>query len=311
MALRAPLLALLFLIPIVSADAAEPITLKVWPGKPPGETAIEGPESYQPEEPGQRKVARLTNVTEPTIAVYLPPEDKRTDAAVVICPGGGYRILAMDLEGTEVAEWLNSIGVTGIVLKYRVPVPAPGAGGNALSGAPSAPLHDVQRTISLVRSKADEWKISPQKIGVLGFSAGGNLAGAACTMFAKRSYQPLDDVDRQSCRPDFGVLVYPGFFIDDAGRLRPEYKPTAETPPLFFAHAQDDRVKAENSIALFLALKEAGVPGELHIYSAGGHGFGLRPSEFPCSSWPQRCETWLVQQKVLVPKPVSAVPMAP
>lgn len=292
------------------SSAAEPMTLKVWPGQPPVATNITGPETYQPEQPGQRKVARLTNVSEPTIAVYQPPDEKRTDAAVVICPGGGYRILAMDLEGSEVAEWLNSIGVTGIVLKYRVPVPSPmaSAAGSASRAVPPAPLADVQRAIRVVRSNAGEWKINPEKIGVLGFSAGGNLAAAACTMFAARSYEPLDDVDDASCRPDFGVLVYAAYFIDDAGRLRPEFKPTRDTPPLFFAHAQDDRVRAENSVALFLALKEAGVPGELHIYSAGGHGFGLRPSEFPCSSWPQSCESWLVQQKILVPKPVPAIP---
>jgi acetyl esterase/lipase len=298
----------------LSAYAAEPITLSVWPGKPPGETGITGPETQLPEQPGQRKVIRLTNVSEPTIAVYSPPTENRNDAAVVICPGGGYRILAMDLEGTEVAEWLNSIGLTGIVLKYRVPVPSPV--GNAQSGVPdaplgvpAAPLHDVQRSISLVRSKAAEWKINADKIGVLGFSAGGNLAAAACTMHARRSYESLDEVDLVSCRPDFGVLVYPGYLADDEGRLRPSFKPTGDTPPMFFAHAQDDRVKPENSIAMFLALKEAGVPGELHIYSAGGHGFGLRASDFPCSSWPQRCESWLVQQKVLVPKQAPAIPM--
>ena len=302
--IAASLIAVQVIAPAVTAApvaAAEPLALKVWPGKPPGETAQVGPEQLQPEQPGQRKVARLTNVSEPTIAVYLPPAEKRTDAAVIICPGGGYRILAMDLEGSEVAEWLNSIGVTGIVLKYRVPMRD--------EKAPHlVPLKDAQRAISLVRSKASEWKLDSKKIGVLGFSAGGNLAGAACTMFAQRGYEPIDAVDEVSCRPDFGVLVYPAYFIDDAGALKPEYQPTAETPPMFFAHAWDDRVKPENSIALFLGLKQAGVPGELHIFSAGGHGFGLRPSEFPCSSWPQRCESWLVQQKILIPKPAPALP---
>lgn len=300
MVLRGLVLSVTLTILAAESFAAEPITLKVWPGKVPGETGKVGPEEYQPEQPGQRKVARLTNVSEPTIAVYLPPEDKRSDAAVVICPGGGYHILAMDLEGTEVAEWLNSIGITGIVLKYRVP--------KRDEKSPHAvPLQDAQRAISLVRSKADEWKLNPKKIGVLGFSAGGNLAGAACTMHAKRGYGTIDEVDAISCRPDFGVLVYPAYFIDDAGKLKPEYQPTAETPPMFFAHAVDDRVKPENSIALFLALKQAGVPGELHIYAAGGHGFGLRASDFPASSWPQRCESWLVQQKILVPQPVPAI----
>jgi acetyl esterase/lipase len=277
------------------ASAAEPTTLNVWPDKAPGDTRKVGPEEYQPEQPGQRKVARLTNVSQPTLAIYQPPEDKRTGAAVVICPGGGYRILAMDLEGTEVAQWLNTIGVTGIVLKYRVPVPSPtpNAGAADSRGVPEVPLQDVQRAISLVRSKASDLAIDSKRIGVLGFSAGGNLAGAACLMHASRKYDKLDEVDAVSCRPDFGVLVYPAYFIDDAGHLKPEYKPGADTPPIFFAHAYDDRVKPENSIALFLALKQAGVGGELHIYSAGGHGFGLRESDFPCSSWPDRCAEWL------------------
>lgn len=280
--------------------AAEPLTLDVWPGKVPGETGKIGPEEYLPQKEGQRQVARLANVSRPTIAVYRPAEEKQTGTAVVICPGGGYHILAMDLEGTEVAEWLNSIGVTAIVLKYRVPIRD--------KNAPHlAPLQDAQRALSLVRGKASEWKLDPKKIGVLGFSAGGHLAGAACVLHGQRAYETIDATDEVSCRPDFGVLIYPGFFIDEAGQLKTEFQPTKETPPLFFAHAADDGVKPENSIALFLGLKQAGVSGELHIFAGGGHGFGLRPSEFPASSWPQRCESWLVQQKILVPKPVPPI----
>jgi acetyl esterase/lipase len=311
-------LAVLTLTLAASVQAAEPITLHVWPDKPPADDRKVGPEEYMPEQPGQRKVARLTNVSVPTISVYQPPEDQRTGAAVVICPGGGYRILAMDLEGTEVAEWLNSIGVTGIVLKYRVPVPsptsvprgplAPRADDPAATplaereghrGTPEAPLQDVQRAISLVRSKASEWQIDPARIGVLGFSAGGNLAATACLQHASRKYDKMDDADSLSCRPDFGVLIYPGYLIDDDGNLKPEYKPTSDTPPIFFAHAYNDGVKPENSIALFLALKQAGVGGELHIYSAGGHGFGLRKSDDPCSTWPARCNEWLAKSGIL------------
>ncbi len=284
-----------------SVQAAEPITLNVWSDKAPADDRKVGPEEYQPEQPGQRKVARLTNVSVPTITVYQPPEDKRTGAAVVICPGGGYRILAMDLEGTEVAEWLNSIGVTGIVLKYRVPVPSPTSkpGAADARGTPEAPLQDVQRAISLVRSKASEWQIDPARIGVLGFSAGGNLAATACLQHASRKYDKIDDADGVSCRPDFGVLIYPAYLIDDAGNLKPEHKPSSDTPPIFFAHAYNDGVKPENSIALFLALKQAGVGGELHIYSAGGHGFGLRKSDDPCSTWPARCNEWLAKSGIL------------
>jgi acetyl esterase/lipase len=293
---------LLALTTTLSGAAAEPLTLDIWGGIAPGDTGkLFAPETYQPERPGERKVARLTNVSRPTIAVYQPAEEKRTKAAVVICPGGAYRILAMDLEGSEVAEWLNSIGVTAIVLKYRVPM-------RDEKSPHAAPLQDAQRAMSLVRSKAEDWKLDPQRIGILGFSAGGHLAGIACLWHAERSYESRDEIDRVSCRPDFGVLVYPGYFADDAGQLKPEYQPTSQTPPMFFAHAADDRVKPENSIALFLGLKQAGVPGELHIYAGGGHGFGLRPSEFPCSSWPQRCEAWLVQQKLITPRAVP-IPM--
>jgi acetyl esterase/lipase len=300
---RSALAAILYIGLTNSLPAAEPLMLDVWPADAPGEKGDIGPERTEPEREGQRKVVRLTNVTRPTIAVYQPAEEKRQDAAVVICPGGVFRILAMDLEGTEVAEWLNSIGVTAIVLKYRVPARDP-------KSPHLVPLADAQRALSLVRSKAEAWKIDPKKIGILGFSAGGNLAGAACIMHAKRHYDPIDAVDEVSCRPDFGVLVYPAYFIDDAGELKPEYQPTKETPPLFLAHAADDHVKPENSIALFLGLKKAGVPGELHVYAGGGHGFGLRPSDFPCSSWPQRCESWLVQQKVLIPQAAPPPPAA-
>ncbi|MCU0880741.1 MAG: alpha/beta hydrolase [Pirellulaceae bacterium] len=294
--------AAMLLASLAQLVAAEPQVLNVWPGEAPGETGKIGPEEYQPERPGERKVARLTNVSQPTIAVYQPDEAKRTDVGVVICPGGGYRILAMDLEGTEVAEWFNSIGVTAFVLKYRVPA-------RDEKSPHAVPLQDAQRAMSLVRSKAEEWKLDPRKIGILGFSAGGNLAGATCIRHAERKYAAIDAVDEVSCRPDFGVLVYPAYFIDDSGQLKAEFTPTKDTPPLFFAHAGDDRVKAENSIALYAGLKAAGVPGELHIYSAGGHGFGLRPSDFPASSWPQRCEAWLVQQKILVPKAPPAPPV--
>lgn len=266
--------------------SAEPVTLNVWPGKAPGETADIGPEAYQPERPGERKVARLGNVSTPTIAVYSPPAEKHTGAAVLICPGGGYRILAMDLEGTEVAEWLNSIGVTGIVLKYRVP---------QREGQPRgyAQLQDAQRAMSLVRSRAKEWNLDPQRIGILGFSAGGHVAATTCLYFKERAYPPIDDHDEVSSRPDFGVLIYPGYLTADDGTLRSELEPTAETPPMFFAHAADDRVKPDNSIALFQALRKANVPAELHIYATGGHGFGLRKSDQPCSTWPQRCEEWM------------------
>ncbi|MDX1948117.1 MAG: alpha/beta hydrolase [Pirellulaceae bacterium] len=283
----APVAMLVGLLTSTVLAAAEPEVLSLWPKDPPGESPM-GPEAEMPARPGQKgNVIRLTNINRPTLTVYRP--EKPNGAAVIICPGGGYSILAWDLEGTEVAEWLNKLGVTGIVLKYRVPAKEPR----------TAPQQDVQRAVALVRSKRDQWQLDPERIGVLGFSAGGNLAARACLQYSKRLYDAVDAADQASCRPDFGVLIYPAYLADDAGQLKPEFAPTSQAPPIFFAHAYDDGVKAENSIALFLALKQAKVPAELHVYSTGGHGFGLRPSEHPVSTWPDRCRDWLVRSGVL------------
>lgn len=272
--------------------AAEPLELPVWPGKAPGETEVIGPETEQEQRPDQRVVRRLANVSTPTIAVYQPPAEKRCGSAVLVCPGGGYNILAMDLEGTEVAEWLNSKGVTAIVLKYRVP---------RRKNLPphQAPLQDAQRAMSLARSKAKEWGIDADRIGILGFSAGGHLSAATMTNFDRRSYERIDSLDDVSSRPDFGVLVYPAYLVDKEMQMMPELRVTAQTPPTFFAHAANDPVLPENSIGMFLALKKAGVSGELHVYASGGHGFGLRPSEHPSSKWPQRCEEWMRARRLL------------
>jgi acetyl esterase/lipase len=183
--------------------AAERPVIDVWQGKPPGETKEIGPEELRPPQAKQRPdVKRLTNVGKPTLTVYQPPQDKRNGAGVIICPGGGYSILAWDLEGTEIAEWLNSIGITAAVLKYRVPR-RDGDSANKL------PLMDAQRAMSLVRSKASELGLDPRRIGMLGFSAGGNLAAATCLKYGDRQYDKLDGVDDVSSRPDFGVLIYP------------------------------------------------------------------------------------------------------
>jgi acetyl esterase/lipase len=272
------------------ASAAEPIVLDVWPeGKVPGEPSGIGAEREEPQKPGQRVVQRIANVTRPTISVFPAPKENNSGAAVLIAPGGGYNILAWDLEGTEVAQWLNSIGVTGIVLKYRVPR-RPGKE----KIDPVEALQDAQRAMSLVRSKASEWDIDPAKIGMLGFSAGGHLTAKASTTFNTRSYESLDPVDTHSCRPDFTVLIYPGYLVEkEASVIRSEFPISKETPPAFLAHAYDDGVSPENSLFYFLALKRAGVPAELHIYSTGGHGFGLRESKSPSHTWPKRCEEWM------------------
>lgn len=293
--LPALLLALGFIAAGWPADA--PATLDVWPGKAPGETGQVGEEMYQPPRPNEKPVKRLTNVSHPTLTVYRPPKEKDTGAAVLIAPGGGYSILAWDLEGEEVAAWLNSIGVTGILLKYRVPKRPD----QPKDQPPIGPLQDAQRAMSLVRSKAGEWGIDPKRIGMLGFSAGGHLTASTLTNPDRRAYPAGDAVDQVSCRPDFGILIYPAYLVNKDGGLMPEIRVSKETPPCFFAHAGNDPISPENSIQMYLALKRAGVPAELHVYSTGGHGFGLRPSENACSTWPQRCEAWLRAQGLLKP----------
>jgi len=289
--LRLYSLLLLSAFSTTTLSAAEPLTLDVWPGAVPGEQGDIGDEQLQPPNGEKKPIQRLANVTKPTITVYRPDKADDTGAAVLICPGGGYHILAWDLEGTEVAEWLNSIGVTGIVLKYRVPR-------RKDREKHDAPLQDVQRAMSLVRKHADEWGIDAKRIGILGFSAGGHLSAAAATNFDRRQYDAIDDVDQIDCRPDFAVLVYPAYLTAGDG-LAAEIRVSDKTPQVFFAHAGDDRISAENSIAMYLALKKAKVPAELHVYASGGHGFGLRPSEHPASKWPKRCEQWLLSRGIL------------
>jgi acetyl esterase/lipase len=269
-------------------------TLDVWPGVAPGEKGDSGEEKWQPTPKGENPpITRLTNVTKPTLAVFPPPKEKNTGAAVVICPGGGYSILAMNHEGEDVAAWLNGIGVTGSVLKYRVP---------ARKGQPRhlAPLQDAQRAVSLVRAQAKALEIDPNRIGILGFSAGGNLAAIAATNFDSRAYEALDETDRISCRPDFAVLIYPAWLVDEKkGVLVPEVCVTPQTPPVFFVHAGDDKIVAESSILMHLALRQAKVPTELHVFTDGGHGFGMRPSPNAIAGWPQLCERWMRARKLI------------
>lgn len=291
---RVALLSLLAGLSVVppARTAEKPEVLDVWPGKPPGEIKAIAEEKMTE----SRGVKRITNVSKPTLTIYRPAKDKDVGAAVVICPGGGYNILAWDLEGTEVANWLNSIGVTGIVLKYRVPRRP----GQDPKKPPRGALQDAQRALSLVRSKAKEWHLDPNRIGILGFSAGGHLTASASTNFDKRAYEAMDDIDKIDCRPDFAILIYPAYLVTrDKKELNADIRARKECPPMFFAHAGNDGVPAENSIRMYLALKEAKVPAELHVYATGGHGFGLRPSDKPCSTWPKRCEAWLRSQGLL------------
>lgn len=286
-------LLVLWVIPAVrAADATK--TQDVWPGAVPGEKGDIGPEKWEAPPKGENPpITRLTNVSKPTLAVFPAPKDKNTGTAIVICPGGGYHILAMNHEGEDVATWLNTMGVTGIVLKYRVP---------ARKNQPRhlAPLQDAQRAMSLVRAQAKELDIKPDRIGILGFSAGGNLAAMAATNFEKRAYEASDDTDQVSCRPDFAVLIYPAWLVDEKTKvLIPEMTVTPQTPPMFFAHAGDDKIWAESSIQLHLALRQQKVPTELHVFATGGHGFGMRPIPHPIASWPKLCEQWLRAQRLI------------
>lgn len=275
-------------------SAGEPQVIDVWPARAPGVAADAALENKS--EHNDRIGTRVTSVAKPTLTIYRPDKENDTKAAVVICPGGGYHILAWDLEGTEIARWLNEIGVTGIVLQYRVP--------RAKDFAKhELPLKDAQRAISVVRQHADNWGIDPNKIGILGFSAGGHLAAMASTNFTTRTYEAIDATDQISCRPDFSVLIYPAYLTGEKGelgvRLADEVRVSDETPPAIMIHAQNDGVTCNSSIAYFLALKEHEIPAELHIFPSGGHGYGLRPTEHAVTGWPALAERWFRSISVL------------
>ena len=291
-----PLLSLLATVLVLghsAATAAESKPIPLWPDKAPGETATLPPEAdtTKPKDDliAGRRLIRLGNVSTPTITIYSPDPAKNTGAAVLVCPGGGYHILAMDLEGTEVCEWLNSIGVTGVLLKYRVPRRP-----NLPAHVP--PLQDAQRALGLVRQRAGELGIDPHRIGVLGFSAGGHLSAALSNNHDTRTYAAIDDADRVSCRPDFCVLIYPGSLTvrSDHDSVAPELAVSAtNTPPTFLAMAGDDPVRVENALFYYLSLKNAKVPAEMHLYPTGGHGYGLRRTDKNVTTWPDRVADWM------------------
>jgi len=277
----------------ITTFAGEPAkVLKVWPDgiagpKPEGKVPAE---EILPAVPKGKSVLRLANVSSPELLVFPAPKDKATGTAVVILPGGGFAKLAMDLEGTEVAEHFNTLGVTAFVLKYRTlpdktDIPALG------------PAMDAQRSVSLVRRHAAEFGVRADRIGMLGISAGGQSALIATSNHARRLYEPKADADKASCRPDFLALVYPWKIQDakDATKLRDDIRVDATMPPVFIGHAADDPgAKVEGSVMLFSQLKAAKVPCEMHIYQKGGHGFGLRPADVPCpTDWPRRFAEWL------------------
>lgn len=292
-------LSFLLFLSAVGSFAREPgVVLRLWPGPAPGDKEPAGQEQDQTKPTdnliGGKRLIRLGNVWNPTLAVYEPTSEKRTGTAVVVCPGGGYQILAMDLEGTEVCDWLNSVGVTGILLKYRVPK-RPGLEKH------TAALQDAQRAVGLVRRHSAEWGIHPKKIGVLGFSAGGHLAALVSNQSSQRTYPPVDEADSASCRPDFTLLIYPAYLTikEQGDGVAPELNITSNTPPTFIAMAEDDPIRVETALFYAEAIKKAHVAFELHVYPTGGHGYGLRPGKDLVTTWPQRAGDWLRSQGLL------------
>jgi acetyl esterase/lipase len=295
--------------------------VRIWPGAAPDPQPVRGPERTSVDPAARiagKTLTGISNVTVPTMTVYAPTA-ANTGAAVVVFPGGGFQMLAIDLEGSEVCDWLVPRGITCILLKYRVTDVGPYPKSGPYPESPMA-LEDAQRTLGLVRFHAAEWHIDPHKIGVLGFSAGGGLVASTSNEFAHRLYKPVDAADQVSCRPGFAVAVYPGHLSLDAARydasldkkkfdlpalgpqdiadrsvaFNPTLHVTAQTPPTFLLQAEDDHIdSAYDSLAYFLALKQAGVPAELHIYAQGNHAFGLRRTELPITGWPALVETWL------------------
>lgn len=296
-----------FLGTIGGVSAADkPLVVELWPGKVPDEEpGVIGPEKELMSPKHDRKQVEVTestrlisNVTKPAIFIYKPAKEKDTGAAMLICPGGGYWNLFWQLEGEEVAAWLNSMGVTGIILKYRVPRRP-----DEPRGVPSRrPLQDAQRAVSLVRSRAKEWSIDPKRIGMIGFSAGGHLSIATATSFEKRTYEPQDDVDKISCRPDFAVLAYSGY-LKDKDKDEAALRVPKETPPVFIVHGGEDIISTpEHSLFMYLALKRAGVSAELHIYANTAHDFAVRSADRPYSAWTKACADWLRDQGLLKAK---------
>ena len=284
-------LCLQFSVFTASAEEKQQV-IQLWPKGAPGETEKLGPEQdmTKPNEGmvAGKRVIRLGNVSDPTITIYPAAAGKETGCGVLVCPGGAYHILALDLEGTEVCEWLNSIGVTAALLKYRVP---------ARKGQERslAPLQDAQRAMGLIRSRASEWNI--KKLGILGFSAGGHLSARASNNYEKRAYESIDAADEQSCRPDFSVLVYPAYLTEKAEptKLTAGLSVATNTPPTFLVQTQDDGVGVWNVMGYGLALQQAKVPFELHVYPKGGHGYGLRRTDKAVTLWPREVEVWLRQ----------------
>lgn len=276
----ATILCIVFCAPAWAEEPVPTATVPLWPkDKMPGNCS-QGPEKAMPARGDS--VIRLTDINEPTITVFKAPKADKPTPAVIICPGGGYSILAFNKEGTEVAAWLNTIGITGIVLKYRVP--------NNRDGA----FQDIQRAMRLVRHRAADWNISPQHIGVMGFSAGGHLSARLSTNADQSAYPNLDDADKEKLRPDFAILVYPAYLNEGPGKISPALPVNDKTPPTFIVHAEDDKSFIAGSKVYHAALQQAKVPNEFFHCATGGHGHGLR-SDQAVGAWPKKCQEWLIK----------------
>ena len=275
---RYNLLAALCIAQTVCAGVPSPAVVDVWPkGKMPGQAARD-PEGEAPSKGDG--FHRITNISHPTLTVFPAPVAAGPAPAMVVCPGGGYNYVVVDKEGLEIAAWLNSNGISAFVLKYRVPQNRDGA------------LQDVQRALSLARARAAEWKVDMRRLGIIGFSAGGNLAAKASTRFDQRAYPAVDAVDRQSCRPDFAVLVYPAYLDDKNGHVASDLNLKANIPPTLIVHNEDDRNYVPGSKVYHAALDEAKLPNKLLLYPTGGHGYGLHCTR-AAKAWPADALAWL------------------
>ena len=273
--------------------------IQLWPGAVPDAQPVPGPETMvsrtDPQVAGRPWIA-VTNVTRPTLTVYAPKVGN-TGAAVVVFPGGGFQVLAMDLEGTEVCHWLTSNGVTCVLLKYRVPSAPYAWRCDCYSpdtyARSTLALEDAQRAMGLIRLHAKEWQIDPHKVGVLGFSAGGYLVAEISTSYGHRLYPAVDAADKESARPDFAMVIYPGHLAAPGG-LNPTVPVSRDTPPTFLVQAENDSMDGvKQSLVYYTALAKANVPVEMHLYAHGGHAFGLRRTKFPITAWPKLAKTWL------------------
>ena len=288
----------LAVIAIDQAQGAQPSKVyELWPAVAPGEKGDIGEERDTTKSTdglvAGKRVIRLGNVSKPTLSIYPAARKNDTGTTVLVVPGGGYHILALDLEGTEVCEWLNSIGVTAALLKYRVPA-------RTGLGKHEAPLQDAQRAMGLLRSQAKELGLDPQRLGAIGFSAGGHLV-AALSSAPERTYPLMGAADSVSCRPDFNIVIHPGYLVlkEQGDKIAPDVQVTTNHPPTFLAMTQDDPVRVENAVFYYMALKQAGVPSELHTYPTGGHGYGLRKTEHYVTSWPDRAADWMRSRGLL------------